>query len=1276
MSGSFRIAEGYVEVTADQSAYDTAMDRLKADRHQVTVNIDLDVSDISARLDELTRERTTRVTIDLDAGDATARLDELARERTAQVRIDLDSTPLAALTGHTYDADIIAVVDQAYWDRAKAKLDKLTADRFVQIRANVDTRVGAQEIQNLVRRRTARIGVDVDTRVAADEINNLTRRRTANIVAQAQTATARAQLDALARNRHMSIDVGVRGGALSSLTSSAGGIGILSSRIARLTALSIAASPAILGLAQTIIQMGPAAAVAAPAILSIGAAFAAIKIGTGGIGNAFKAAFAPAVSGGGAAAKATNAVADAQRGLQRATQNAADANRLAAQQVASAERDLTTAQRQALAAQKAINDARKQAARDLQDLNNNLTDAQFAAADAQNAVEDAATALTTAQKTGDPEAVARAQLAYDEAVQALSEQRLQVQRLTEDTKAANKAGVEGSDQVKAAKQSEADAVQEVADKTEALTNAQIQQARTAQQGADAILQAKEALDQANQSAGGAAGGVNAFAAAMAKLAPAAREFVEAVIAQRAAWTALKLDVQQRLFAGLGAAFTTMANATLPSLRAGLDGTATVLNAMAKNALAAATNLGKAGTLRSLFDGLNRSLEPLQRIPGQFVTALAQLGIAATPAFQRITDAAGRGADSIAQKLTAAFNDGRLTGAINAAVDLVRQLGPIIGNLGGIFGSLFKAANSSGAGFLNTLTVITGAINQAFADPSVNAGLSALFSTLGQIAKTAGPLLVTALQTIAPVLTALGPPVQMLVETLGTALSPIIVALGPVLVAAAKAVGALVAAASPLLTVVGQMIASLGPVLTPILGIITDLFVALAPVIAELAQSLLPPFQQITQTLAGVFQQLEPVLGAALQQLGQQGLVPIVQALGVVISTLVTSYADQFVAMFQQLLPIIPALIPIVVQLAQSIAQILLAVAPLLPQILMLATQLTVGLLPAILPLMQPIADLTTALTTLATATITTVVIPVLQGLITFLGGLKLAFQPAIDAVKWLTTTISGLFEWLSDHLVGHSVIPDMVRSIVSWLAGLPGKAVAALGNIAVRLGNIIADAARRMTSAISAGVSSAVSTIRGLPSKIVSALGNLSGVLYNSGQALMRGFIDGISSMVNAAKNAASNVLGKVKNFFPNSPAKEGPFSGSGWTYHSGVAVARDWAAGLDASHGAVTGAASSLLGAAAGQFQGAAFGGGLLVPGATLTASTPAAVSALPAGLDTLLSNSGRTAGGVTVNMTVNSLAMPSPAERKAWAKGMARDVNDALLDYNRGIKRPGVGR
>jgi hypothetical protein len=73
----------------------------------------------------------------------------------------------------------------------------------------------------------------------------------------------------------------------------------------------------------------------------------------------------------------------------------------------------------------------------------------------------------------------------------------------------------------------------------------------------------------------------AFQAALKNLAPSAREFALAVRDIQPAFHDLRLDVQQRLFSGLGTTFTQLATKTLPVIRFQLDGLADALNQGAK-----------------------------------------------------------------------------------------------------------------------------------------------------------------------------------------------------------------------------------------------------------------------------------------------------------------------------------------------------------------------------------------------------------------------------------------------------------------------------------------------------------------------------------------------------------------------------------------------------------------------------------------------------------------------------------------------------------------------
>lgn len=122
-----------------------------------------------------------------------------------------------------------------------------------------------------------------------------------------------------------------------------------------------------------------------------------------------------------------------------------------------------------------------------------------------------------------------------------------------------------------------------------------------------------------------------------------------------------------------------------------------------------------------------------------------------------------------------------------------------------------------------------------------------------------------------------------------------------------------------------------------------------------------------------------------------------------------------------------------------------------------------------------------------------------------------------------------------------------------------------------------------IVSTVASKIASVVSTVKALPGKIKAGLGNLKNLLLNSGKALMQGFADGIKNGVTTAINAAKGVVNKVRDFFPFSPAKKGPFSGSGYTTHSGKALVSDFAGAMTKEISTVRAAANSV--ASAGTF-------------------------------------------------------------------------------------------
>ncbi|WP_307663280.1 hypothetical protein [Streptomyces sp. V1I1] len=651
----------------------------------------------------------------------------------------------------------------------------------------------------------------------------------------------------------------------------------------------------------------------------------------------------------------------------------------------------------------------------------------------------------------------------------------------------------------------------------------------------------------------------AFNEAIKKLSPNARAFAIAIKEMAPEFKKLQQQVQDRLFAGFDTLAKNMASATLPHLRKGLTQTADALNLMGKGVGNAAVRMGKNGTLGQAIGGATAGLKNLSRIPGQLTVGLTQVAAAAAPAFARLTAGVGTAMDGIADKISKAFESGAMEKAIEQAITLIGQLANIAGNVFSVIGSIFTAAQASGGGFIGVLQQITAALAAAFASPAVQDGLRAIFQTMAVVAKTVAPLLISALQGIAPVFTALGPPIQTVVKALGAALGPIIKALGPVLEAAAKAVGALLVALSPLLPVIGQLVAALLPALTPLFDALNKVFVALAPVISQIATT----------------------LGATLA--------PIIAGLTPIIAILAKTIGDQLVIFIGMLGDLIIALSPTLIQLGGIFGELLVAVAPLIKTLGDLATKLLTELMPFIQPLIELIAKLAAMFADELAAVIRTVVIPAIQMIVALLQG---DFSGAWDAAKRM---VSGAID-----------------TIVRWLTQFPQKAWAALSSFASKLGQRAQEAGGRLKDAIARKVLEAVAKVRELPGKAVSALGNLGSRLFESGKALIRGFIDGIKNMAGRVGDAVSGVLSKARNLLPFSPAKEGPFSGKGWTLYSGQAISQALAAGIASGEGKVQSAVGSVLAGAQSAIAGSPLGlsmGGA-VPGMALPGGGGAAAS------------------------------------------------------------------
>jgi phage-related protein len=585
-----------------------------------------------------------------------------------------------------------------------------------------------------------------------------------------------------------------------------------------------------------------------------------------------------------------------------------------------------------------------------------------------------------------------------------------------------------------------------------------------------------------------------FNEALKKLSPNARAFATTVRDAAPALRDLQQGVQDRVFAGLDGILRGMSTTTLPVLRNGLNNAGIAVNLMAKNVGNAAIGLSKSGTLGRAISSANIGLLNLAKVPGQLTVALGQVAAAAGPSFERLTAAAESAADGLSDRLSAAFESGRMQQAIEGAIDLIGDLVEVGANVGEVLGNVFSAV-PEGGGMVGVLQDVTAALADITASTEVQTALRTLFETMGVIGQTAAPLLAQALSVIAPVITALGPPVQTLVAALGDALSPVIEALGPVLEAAAGAVGALIQALAPLLPMFGQLIAAFLPVLVPLFDALRIAFEAVAPSVELIAEIL------------------------------SQSLSPILAALPAVLQPLLTTFTEMAQVQGPLLADLLRQLQPSFVQLGEAFGLLLAELGPLLVQFGLLYAQLFAQIAPHLPPLIDAFAQLATVFTGQLVWVIENVVVPALSLLNAMLSGdTRTAAASASGAMRGLQTAMATIWTGIVSY------VQQKIAEVVVYIGGLPARASAALSGLAGSLSSRMSTAGAALRTAASGAIAEALILIASLPSRAGASLGGLGGVLYGAGASLISGFISGIRSMIPSVQS----VLGGLTSQLPD----------------------------------------------------------------------------------------------------------------------------------------------
>ncbi|MGP5012723.1 phage tail protein [Glutamicibacter ardleyensis] len=158
-----------------------------------------------------------------------------------------------------------------------------------------------------------------------------------------------------------------------------------------------------------------------------------------------------------------------------------------------------------------------------------------------------------------------------------------------------------------------------------------------------------------------------------------------------------------------------------------------------------------------------------------------------------------------------------------------------------------------------------------------------------------------------------------------------------------------------------------------------------------------------------------------------------------------------------------------------------------------------------------------------------------------------------NAIKSIASSVwNGIKSTVSN---GINFVRSTISSVINGIRGIWNSVWSGISSFFSSVWSNIVSAASSFMGAVRERFSAVIDFVRGVPGKIIGFFTGMGSKLVASGKSLIQGFLDGIMAGFNKAKSFVSDGLGKIRNLFPFSPAKEGPFSGKGWVAYSGLSI-------------------------------------------------------------------------------------------------------------------------
>lgn len=523
--------------------------------------------------------------------------------------------------------------------------------------------------------------------------------------------------------------------------------------------------------------------------------------------------------------------------------------------------------------------------------------------------------------------------------------------------------------------------------------------------------------------------------------------------------------------------------------------------------------------------------------GAFTDALLTLGETGAKYLPSIASWANGVAYSFQAWVQAKTESGEMDQAIQAAAKTFGTLKDIVFDLAGILGGVFKAM-ASGSSSIDSIADALDKANAAVNGPLWQGTLSSIFSAMGDAASHAfagvgslGDAFVSLAPTLSTILPLVGQIIEVGLNGISAALQNpafqgglesffqnvlvAVQALAPAMPALGEAFGALA-------TVGGQLLA------------------AVAPLIAQLVEQLAPVMTQLAELLTPIIEQLATALMPVIQAIG-----PLLSELFAVLGPLVT---ELLAAILPAIQPIIEATMSALIPAIQLIGEVIQA------------------LMPVVLPIIEGIKNVIVDMMTVIQGVIN-VVLGIIQG----------DWSRVWDGIKQIGT---GVWNFIKDAF---SAFGNVIVGLAKAIWNLLGAAISAGWNAITSgvsaalswIGNLISSGwsfVQSVTSSMWSGVVSTVSSwignmlsfVSSIPSKIKGFFSGAPSWLWNAGKSIIKGLLDGISSMFSSVKNKLSSLTNMLPSWKGPAPVDKVLLTPAGEMIMQGLIK------GLESQYGAV----------------------------------------------------------------------------------------------------------